>query len=117
MDKAQICTGKMTQGETPNWEPLLSVVGEELAGDFMWMFEVALSIGTMIQAYKHIDTRRYVHLDSNGTGYVYEETDRYRSVDVADVLAVVFASPPHLAGVAAEQIKHIVVGSGMPAAR
>jgi hypothetical protein len=32
----------------------------------MWMFEVRLSDGTPLHAYKHIDTRRYLHLASDG---------------------------------------------------
>jgi hypothetical protein len=56
----------MWQGRTPEWQPLLDAVGEEIAANFMWMFEVRLSDGTPLHAYKHIDTRRYLHLASDG---------------------------------------------------
>ena len=53
----------------------VDVVGEELAGEFMWMFEVQLDSDVRLDAYKHIDTRRYVHLDPSGATYVYEPPD------------------------------------------
>ena len=65
---ARIYRGEMMQGETPEWQPLLDAVGEELTGDFMWMFEVRLLDGTPLQAYKHIDSRRYLHLAPDGAG-------------------------------------------------
>lgn len=94
----------MTQGHKPEWRPLLSAVGEEVTGDFMWMFEVELSNGTLLQAYKHVDTRCYVHLDPDGAAFVFEPPDHYRSVPVADVLAAVFAPLLGLAGVTEEQV-------------
>jgi hypothetical protein len=103
--RRSIYKGARYQGDTPNWEPLLSVLGEYLTGHFMWMFEVALTDGTKVQAYKHIDTRCYVHLDSDGVAYVYEDEDRYRRFDLAELLAAVFAPLPGLAGVTAEQIE------------
>lgn len=92
------------QGSRPEWGPLLEAVGEEVTGDFMWMFEVQLTDGTKLQAYKHIDTRRYIHLASDGRAFVYEEPDRYRRFPAAEVLAVVFASLPGLASVSEAQI-------------
>jgi hypothetical protein len=79
-------------------------VGEEVTGDFMWMFEVALTDGTKLQAYKHIDTRCYIHLASDGRAFVYEEPDRYRRFPAAEVLAAVFTPLPGLAGVTEAQI-------------
>ena len=70
----------------------------------MWMFEVVLSDGTRLQAYKHIDTRRYVHVASDGATFVYEPPDRYRGMPADEVLAAVFAGLPGLAGVTAEQV-------------
>jgi hypothetical protein len=104
MAKNEVRRGVSTQGDTPDWKPLLDAVGEELTGDFMWMFEVELTDGTRLQAYKHIDTRRYVHLDPEGAAFVYQGPDRYRSFPVADVLAAVFAPLPGLAGVTYAQI-------------
>lgn len=104
MSKARICRGKASQGDRPEWGPLVDAVGERVTGDFMWMFEVELTDDTSLQAYKHIDTRRYVHLAPDGAAFVYQPPDRYRRVAAAVVLAAVFAPLPHLAGVTREQI-------------
>jgi hypothetical protein len=104
MSKARIYSGKSMQGHRPEWGPLLDAVGEQVTGDFMWMFEVELTNGTPLQAYKHADTRRYVHLAPDGRAFVFEPPDSYRSVPTADVLAAVFAPLPGLAGVTDEQI-------------
>jgi hypothetical protein len=39
--------------------------------DFMWMFEVELESGLRLHAYKHIETRKYLHLDKEGRAFVY----------------------------------------------
>jgi hypothetical protein len=90
MDKAERCTGTMTQGDTPDWKPLLDLVGEELTGEFMWMFEVQVANDVPLQAYKHIETRGYLHLDPTGATYVYESPDWYRRIPIAKALAAVF---------------------------
>ena len=59
----------------PNWQPLVDLLGRRLPGDFMWMFGVRLEDGRRLEAYKHIDTRGYIHLDSGGGGYYYREPD------------------------------------------
>jgi hypothetical protein len=94
----------MTQRRLPEWQPLLDVVGEEITGHFMWMFEVELSNGARLQAYKHIDTRCCVHLTADGTAYVYGLNNRYRKFPLADVLAAVFAPLIGLASVTGEQV-------------
>jgi hypothetical protein len=105
MGKARVYRERSSQGDTPEWGPLLDLVGEEVTGDFMWMFEVTLTNGTSLQAYKHIDTRGYVHLASDGAAFVFEPPDRYLRVAAADVLAAIFAPLPGLAGVTDEQIR------------
>jgi hypothetical protein len=60
------------------WEPLERVAGMELADAFMWMYEIDVAGGGHIQAYKHIDTRRYLHLDAEGHAYEYIAEQRYR---------------------------------------
>lgn len=70
----------------------------------MWMFEVELTDGTALQAYKHIDTRRYVHLAPDGAAFAFAPPDRYESVPAAVAFAAVFAPLPCLAGVTEEQI-------------
>jgi hypothetical protein len=96
--------GRSIQGDTPNWRPLLELVGDALVGDFMWMFEVQLADGRQLHAYKHIDTRGYVHLDLDGKAFCYVPPDRYRRVDVASVLTEAFGPLPFLAGVTRAQI-------------
>jgi hypothetical protein len=51
--------------------------------NWMWMFEVRLSDGRRVHAYKHYWTRRYVHLAEDGTGFLYngDERERYEEVD------------------------------------
>ena len=104
MGTARLLRGRATQGDEPEWRPLLDAVGQEVTGDFMWMFEVELSNGTRLQAYKHVDTRRYVHLDHGGAAFVFEPPNSYRNVPTREVLAAVFAPLPGLAGVTDEQI-------------
>ncbi len=91
MGKPLVYEGSITQGERPDWGPLLDAVDEQLTDDFMWMFEVLLANGTPLQAYKHRMTRRYVHLDPAGAAFAYEPPDRYRSYPVAEILEEVFA--------------------------
>ena len=62
--------GRMTRNHKPDWGPLGRLAPEHL-GDFMWMFEAELENGVELHAYKHWDTRRYLHLDQGGRAYVY----------------------------------------------
>jgi hypothetical protein len=103
MGRGRAYKGKSTQGDNPDWRPLVAVIGDELAADFMWMYEVELSTGARLQVYKHIDTRRSIHLDADGEAFAYESPDRYRSIPVADVLAEVFVPLFRLSSVAADQ--------------
>ena len=50
--------------ENPNWKPLELLVGTEGCGEFMWMWREA-----GVEFYKHIHTRRYLRLDSEGRCY------------------------------------------------
>jgi hypothetical protein len=86
----RIVRGKMTvQYDRPEWGPLLDLAPDHVE-DFMWMFEVELESGLRLHAYKHIETRKYLHLDKEGRAFVYlwpeEITDKnepgsYREVD------------------------------------
>jgi hypothetical protein len=77
-----------SQHEKPEWEPLLELAAEHI-DDFMWMFEVELESGLRLHAYKHIETRKYLHLDKEGQAFVYlwsgeevpAEDPGYREVD------------------------------------
>lgn len=104
--------GELSQFERPNWGPLEDLVGEAVACDFMWMHEVRLSDGLLLQAYKHIDTRRYVHLSSDGRAFYYEWVEDfkddspayYRELPVVDAFEAVFAILEGLAGVTEDQV-------------
>ena len=86
MLERDLITGRMSQGDRPDWRPLTRVMDEELVGTFMWMYEVETSTSLRIQAYKHIFTRRYVHLDQDGRAWAWVGGDRYRRVPLAPLL-------------------------------
>ena len=82
--------GTMGSVDQPVWEPLFELVGEPLGGEwFMWMYEVELTGGLHVQAYKHRGSRRYLFLDDRANTYEYTRAGRYRSIEpeVAVVLA------------------------------
>jgi hypothetical protein len=64
--------GRLVNYDRPVWEPLAELAGEHV-GDFMWMHEEELEDGTRIHAYKHCETRRYLHLDHGGRAFVFKE--------------------------------------------
>jgi hypothetical protein len=106
MARTRTIRGVVAQYETPEWKPLEDVLGYDLCGDFMWMHEVLLDDGRKLQAYKHIYTRRYVHLDADGLALVYHGRERYCPQPLADVLAAVFAPlTDDLWGVTDDQIE------------
>lgn len=72
--------GEMSQHTNPVWEPLLKLLGDELVGDFIWMHEVEMATGERVHAYKHIDTRCYIHLSEAGRAYLYVDGSEYRSI-------------------------------------
>lgn len=82
--------GETINFDVPVWEPLVDLAPEHV-GDFMWMCEVELEDGERVQAYKHADTRWYLHLDRGRRAYVYREDGRYQEVDPAWLLEVVLA--------------------------
>ncbi len=96
--------GAYVQCDSPEWKPLVDLVGEDVVGNFMWMCEIELSSRTRVHAYKHIHTRRYIHLAADGTAFAYIPRGRYRTVSAADVLAEVFAVLPGLYGVTDAEI-------------
>jgi hypothetical protein len=94
--------GKSTQGDRPSWEPLERAVGMELVGGFMWMYEIETTTRGNLQAYKHIDTRQYLHLDDHGRAYEYIPEERYREIPLADGIALALASWHRLGASAAD---------------
>lgn len=75
-----ILDGGWDASETPDWTPLEALALAEW-GDFMWMFRVVCDHGRQGQAYKHIWTRRYIHLDGTGAAFVFRNDGRYQQVD------------------------------------
>jgi len=73
--------GELLRGESPCWAPLLKVA-PELVDHFMWMFELELEDGSRVHAFKHISTRRYLHLDQRANAFVSVGNDRYRRIDL-----------------------------------
>jgi len=74
--------GEVTQYDKPEWDPLLKLLAEYLVADFMWMHEVELKDGTRLQAYKNRETRRYLHLTSDGRAFEYCGEEKYREVEI-----------------------------------
>lgn len=64
-------TSTIYQFQHPDWEPLLGLVGADLARWFMWMGELRLSDGTKLHGYKHAETRRYLHVAADGRAFEY----------------------------------------------
>lgn len=82
--------GTVVQAEEPCWSSLEAVLGTELAGWFMWMYELRLEDGTRVDAYKHVATRRYLHLSASGSALRYSVGGRYLRVDLAVAITTAF---------------------------
>jgi hypothetical protein len=78
----------MTRKDEPTWEPLLNLL-RAYVDDFMWMFEVELEDGTRLHAYKHRETRRYLHLSEDDRVFFYEEPDFYCEIDARRMVDLV----------------------------
>jgi hypothetical protein len=77
--------GEVTSWDDPVWEPLEKLLGVYV-GYFMWMHAVTLKDGTRVHAYKHHDTRRYLHLSDDGRTFVYEGEDFYREIETLELV-------------------------------
>ncbi|HEX2391536.1 MAG TPA: hypothetical protein VHI77_01320 [Solirubrobacterales bacterium] len=97
MHLMQPIKGRMTRNyERPDWEPLIELAPEHV-DDFMWMFELELENGVVLHAYKHWETRNYLHLDNAGRAFVYiwseriaaDDDGRYEQVDPEWLLQLV----------------------------
>jgi hypothetical protein len=92
--------GHVLQFDHPVWEPLKELAREHV-DEFMWMHEVELEDGTRLHAYKHWETRRYLHLDHGGRAFVFiwdgsrdiDELSEYEEVDPHWLLEVALAKP------------------------
>lgn len=86
MGREGLVTASMGRGEKPDWRPLQKVLSDEQVSEFMWMYDMWTPAGERMQAYKHIDTRRYLHLDEYGNAFVYVDEATYRRLPLADLL-------------------------------
>jgi hypothetical protein len=84
--------GETIVADVPVWEPLERAVGTRLMSTFMWMYEIRTTAGGRIHAYKHIDTRRYLHLDDDARAYEFVAEQRYRPIPLAEAIELAFAS-------------------------
>lgn len=67
------------EGTHPTWEPILDVLGEQLAARFfMWMFVAVLDDGTRVHSFKNSITRRYLFLDESGRGFEWQQGRGHR---------------------------------------
>jgi hypothetical protein len=83
--------GRMRHHDTPNWRPLEKLLGsDDLCAHFMWMHDVALDDGTVLNAYKHRWTRCYFHLTDDGSTFYYVTDDLYLEVDPYTAIKAVF---------------------------
>jgi hypothetical protein len=82
--------GEVVQYERPVWEPLVDLVGRDVAGCFMWMNEVELDDGLELHAYKSIATRRYLHLSVDGRAFGYAPRGRYAEISLLEALEEAF---------------------------
>lgn len=58
--------------ELPDWEPLLALIGDELAGWCVWMGALRLEDGAELHRYRHAVTRRYFHVAKDGRSFSYD---------------------------------------------
>jgi len=90
MPSTSTILGTLSQYVDPHWEPLHDLVGVDLAGWFMWMFEIELADQSRVQAYKHVSTRRYFHLAEDGRAFAYKGEGRYVEIDRRDAIDAAF---------------------------
>lgn len=84
--------GKMRQYDTPDWTSLEQLLGsDELCGHFMWMYDVLMDDGTVLNVYKHRWTRCYLHLADDGRTFHYGIDDLYHEADPYTAIKGVFA--------------------------
>jgi hypothetical protein len=90
MKSKRTLAGEVTQSNAPVWAALERLVGTDLMGRFMWMFELELEDGGRVHAYKDYFTRRYLPLAEDGRAFYYTESERYCEIDTYTALAGVY---------------------------
>jgi hypothetical protein len=84
--------GHLGHRDRPFWQPLEDLVGIDLADWFMWMSDIELEDETFLHAYKHIATRRYLHLHEDGRAFMYAGLNRYREIHPRDAIDEAFTN-------------------------
>jgi hypothetical protein len=94
MAGARTLTGAVTPRDAPDWRPLEALIKDERLEDFMWMFEVALEDGALVEVYKHYLTRGYLHLDDRSRAFYFTGDGHYVEVDARIAQSAVFRRAP-----------------------
>jgi hypothetical protein len=82
--------GEFADIEEPDWAPLRGLVGDLLTAHFMWMCAYVLDDGRLLHAYKHVATRRYIHVTEAGDTFVYAGERTYLPVANADAIELAY---------------------------
>ena len=61
----------MNDQDNPNWAPLEAVISADERGDWMWMHRTTADDGTVIEKYKHRQTRGYLNLSADGRAWLF----------------------------------------------
>ena len=83
--------GRMSRLERPDWDPVIDFVGLELVRWFMWMGQIELVDDTRVHAYKHVTTRRYLHIGEDQRLFAYRSPNAYLEIESAHALEEAFA--------------------------
>lgn len=71
VDFKEQLAGRVIDDAEPEWDALDKLVGPEETGWFMWMYAIELEDGTILNVYKHIESREYLHLGADGSAFTY----------------------------------------------
>jgi hypothetical protein len=92
MRSDDLLEGRMRGHQVPDWRSLEALLGsDDLCAHFMWMFDVELEDGTVLNAYKHRWTRCYFHLVDDGRAFYYVTDHLYAETDPHAAINAVFA--------------------------
>lgn len=83
--------GESRQYDKPDWGPLEDLLcSDQLCAHFMWMGDLELEDGTIVNEYKHRWTRQYLHLAGDGRAFSYRGERWYHEVDRTLAIGAVF---------------------------
>ena len=83
--------GEPRQFDSPAWGPLEKVLcSDDLCGHFMWMLDIELEDGVIINEYKHRWTRQCLNLAGDGRAFIYVGGERYQEADLTLAIGAVF---------------------------